>query len=76
MSKINHFLQLTEREQEILHLLADGLCNKLIADRLSITVRTVKFHTNNIYTKLAVGSRAEAISWVWKQQVTRFSGDD
>ena len=58
----------TNREIEILQLLAEGWCNKQIAQRLGITIRTVKFHTNNIYIKIAVGSRAEAIAWAWKQR--------
>ncbi len=57
---------LTARELEILRLLAAGCSNREIADRTVITVRTVKFHTGNIYTKLAVRSRAEAIAWAWK----------
>ena len=58
----------TDREIEILQLLTEGWCNKQIAQRLGITIRTVKFHTNNIYSKIAVGSRAEAIAWTWKQR--------
>jgi Response regulator containing a CheY-like receiver domain and an HTH DNA-binding domain len=58
--------QLTDREIEILELLAEGWCNKQIAERLGITLRTVKFHTNHIYDKLAVNSRAEAMAWAWK----------
>jgi len=58
---------LTNRELEILQLLAEGLCDKQVAQRLDITVRTVKFHNNNIYDKLAVNSRSEAVAWAWKQ---------
>jgi two-component system, NarL family, response regulator LiaR len=61
--------QLTDREIEILQLLAEGLCNQQIANQLCITIRTVKFHTNNIYTKLAVNSRSQAIAWAWKHQL-------
>jgi DNA-binding NarL/FixJ family response regulator len=60
--------QLTERELEILQLLAEGRSNKHIANQLCITVRTVKFHTKNMYVKLAVCSRSEAIAWAWKNR--------
>lgn len=68
MFEIDNSCQLTEREIEILQMLAEGWCNKQIAERLDITVRTVKFHNNNIYDKLAVNSRSEAVAWAWKQR--------
>ena len=52
---------LTEREFEVLNLLAGGLSNKGIADTLFITVGTVKRHTMNIYGKLDVNSRTQAV---------------
>jgi LuxR family maltose regulon positive regulatory protein len=52
---------LTEREREVLALLAAGLANRDIAERLIVTVGTVKRHTGNIYGKLGVVSRAQAI---------------
>ncbi|MBN1400923.1 MAG: AAA family ATPase, partial [Anaerolineae bacterium] len=52
---------LSEREVEVLQLVAEGLSNARIAQRLSITVRTVKWHTSNIYGKLNVTSRTQAI---------------
>lgn len=60
--------QLSDREIEVLQLLADGLNNKKIADNLDITLRTVKFHTANIYKKIGVSSRSAAIVWVWKNK--------
>jgi DNA-binding NarL/FixJ family response regulator len=67
MFKLKPSCQLTERESEILSLLTEGWSNKQIALKLQITVRTVKFHTNNLYAKIEVASRAEAIAWVLKQ---------
>jgi two-component system, NarL family, nitrate/nitrite response regulator NarL len=52
---------LTARELEVLQLVAEGLPNKTIASRLSITDHTVKFHVNAIMTKLGVQSRTEAV---------------
>jgi LuxR family maltose regulon positive regulatory protein len=53
---------LTPRELEVLALLAAGDSNQAIADKLFITVRTVKKHTSNIYGKLDVSSRTQAVA--------------
>ena len=52
---------LTARELEVAQLLAQGLSNKEIAQRLAITLHTVKFHLNGILRKLGVSSRTEAV---------------
>jgi DNA-binding NarL/FixJ family response regulator len=52
---------LTPRELEVLQLLAEGLPNKAIAQRLEISEHTVKFHVNAIMSKLAAQSRTEAV---------------
>ena len=52
---------LTPRETEVLQLLADGLTNKAIAQRLGISDHTVKFHVNAILGKLGAQSRTEAV---------------
>jgi LuxR family transcriptional regulator, maltose regulon positive regulatory protein len=51
---------LSPREQEILALIAAGLTNQEIADKLIISLETVKKHTGNIYSKLNVRSRTKA----------------
>jgi LuxR family maltose regulon positive regulatory protein len=51
---------LSERELEVLQLIAEGLSNQEIAQRLFISLRTVKWHTSNIYGKLGVKNRTEA----------------
>jgi DNA-binding NarL/FixJ family response regulator len=53
-------LKLSKRETEILELLTKGLANKEIADRLSISVETVRVHLRRVYEKLHVHSRTEA----------------
>jgi NarL family two-component system response regulator YdfI len=54
-------LPLTEREGQVLQLLARGLANKQIALELGISEHTVKFHISSIYTKLGVTNRTEAV---------------
>jgi DNA-binding NarL/FixJ family response regulator len=52
---------LTEREREVLDMLAEGLSNKRIAQRLRISEHTVKFHVGSILGKLGAATRAEAV---------------
>ena len=54
---------LTEREVEVLRLVAEGLSNKEIAHKLRVKKRTVEFHVGNILRKLGVASRVEAAVW-------------
>lgn len=53
---------LTAREREVLQLLADGLGNKQIAVRLGISTSTVKTHVEELFERLDVASRAEAVA--------------
>ncbi len=54
---------LTEREQEVLTLLAKGMTNKDIAQSLFLSVRTIEAHLRNVYSKLGVATRTEAVLW-------------
>lgn len=56
-------IDLTDREEEVLKLVSEGWTNNRIATELALSERTVRFHLTNIYDKLGVTSRAEAISW-------------
>jgi LuxR family maltose regulon positive regulatory protein len=53
---------LSGRELEVLHLIAEGLSNREIAERLFLALSTVKVHTRNIYGKLGVHSRTQAVT--------------
>jgi len=55
------FPELTEREREILELIARGLNNLAITQRLVLSPKTVRNHVSNIFSKLQVADRAEAI---------------
>lgn len=53
---------LSQRELDVLNLLAMGMTNREIAERLFISLRTVKFHTGNIFSKLGVRNRTQAVA--------------
>ena len=57
-----HDDRLTEKEENILNLLAEGKSYKTIADEIFLSVNGVKYHIRSIYEKLHVNSRAEAVS--------------
>jgi DNA-binding CsgD family transcriptional regulator len=61
--------KLTEREKEVLFLLATGLPNKVLAEKLFVSPGTIKTHTLNVYQKMGVGNRTSAIlkavEWGW-----------
>jgi DNA-binding NarL/FixJ family response regulator len=54
--------ELTEREREVLSLLADGLSNAAIAEKLTVSVHTVRNHIANLSAKLGAHSKLEALS--------------
>ncbi len=67
---------LTPREFEVLRLIARGLPNKQIASQLSISLRTVEGHLNNIFGKLGVTSRTEAVVRAVNQHMITFEDSD
>lgn len=61
--------KLTEREREVLKCMVDGLNNNAIAERLFVSLGTVKFHISNIFHKLGVSSRVEAVKVAIEQKL-------
>jgi NarL family two-component system response regulator LiaR len=62
-------IDLTEREMEVLNLVAQGQSNQQIAEALVISLATVKYHISNILSKLQVSSRAEATAYAVKHKL-------
>ncbi len=62
---------LTEREHEVLSLMAKGYANNQIAEALSVAEGTIKNHVVNIYQKLDLHSRAEAVAWAWEHDINQ-----
>ena len=60
---------LTDREREVLGLIARGLGNQAIADRLGITERTARTHVSNILAKLDLSSRTQAALWAVEHRI-------
>lgn len=58
---------LTARELEILQLLVNGKTNKEMARILVVSPKTIEFHLHNLYTKLNVRTRTEAVIWASQQ---------
>jgi DNA-binding NarL/FixJ family response regulator len=63
--------ELSEREREVLLLVADGYANKQIARRLGISDKTVKAHLTNVFQRIGVGDRTQAALWAERHGLTR-----
>ena len=66
--------ELTDREREVLVLLASGLANKQIARRLGISEKTVKTHLTNVFQRIGVRDRTQAALWAERHGVLRPEG--
>lgn len=69
--ELNPYTELTDREMEVLKLIASGMSNSDIADKLVISVNTVKGHVSNILTKLQLADRTQAAVYAWEQGIMR-----
>jgi NarL family two-component system response regulator LiaR len=71
----NAFAELSDREMEVLRLIADGLNNAKIGEELVISEKTVKSHVSNILSKLHLADRTQAAVFAWREGVVRRQDD-
>ena len=69
--RVNPFTELSEREMEVLKLIADGMSNAGIAARLFLSEKTVKGHVSNILSKLQLVDRTQAAVYAWREGIVR-----
>lgn len=69
--ELNPYTELTDREMEVLKLIASGMSNSEIAEKLVISVNTVKGHVSNILSKLQLADRTQAAVYAWEQGIVR-----
>ncbi len=69
--ELNPYTELTDREMEVLKLIASGLSNSEIAEQLVISENTVKGHVSNILSKLHLVDRTQAAVYAWQQGIVR-----
>jgi two-component system, NarL family, response regulator LiaR len=67
----NPFTELSDRELEVLKLIAEGLANAVIAEKLVLSEKTVKGHVSNILSKLQLADRTQAAVLAWRTGVMR-----
>jgi NarL family two-component system response regulator LiaR len=65
---------LTGREREVLALMVKGLTNAQIADKITVSESTAKFHVRNILSKLGASNRAEAVNLAWQYKLVKETG--
>ncbi len=71
LDQCNPFTTLTDREMEVLKLIAKGYTNSRIAEQLVISLGTVKGHVSNILSKLHLADRTEAAVYAWREGIVR-----
>ena len=68
---LNPFTELSERELEVLKLIADGMSNAEMAAKLVLSEKTVKGHVSNILSKLQLADRTQAAVYAWREGIVR-----
>jgi NarL family two-component system response regulator LiaR len=68
---LNPFTELSERELEVLKLIADGLSNAEMAAKLFLSEKTIKGHVSNILSKLHLADRTQAAVYAWREGIVR-----
>ena len=68
---VNPYTELSEREQEVLKLIAEGMSNAEMAEKLVLSEKTVKSHVSNILNKLHLADRTQAAVFAWREGVVR-----
>lgn len=68
---LNAFTELSERELEVLKLIADGMSNAEMAARLFLSEKTIKGHVSNILSKLHLADRTQAAVYAWREGIVR-----
>ncbi len=66
--------ELTDRENQVLELIADGLSNREISCNLSISESTVENHVHHIYRKLGISRRTQAVAYVFQTRIVLENG--
>jgi NarL family two-component system response regulator LiaR len=69
--KMNPFTELSERELEVLKLIADGMSNAEMAAKLVLSEKTIKGHVSNILSKLQLADRTQAAVYAWREGIVR-----
>jgi two-component system, NarL family, response regulator LiaR len=69
--KVNPFTELSQRELEVLKLIADGMSNAEMAAKLVLSEKTVKGHVSNILSKLQLADRTQAAVYAWREGIVR-----
>src|SRR5688572_22798879 len=68
---LNPFTELSERELEVLKLIADGMSNAEMASKLVLSEKTIKGHVSNILSKLHLSDRTQAAVYAWREGIVR-----
>jgi NarL family two-component system response regulator LiaR len=69
--KVNPFTELSQRELEVLKLIADGMSNAGMAAKLVLSEKTIKGHVSNILSKLQLADRTQAAVYAWREGIVR-----